>query len=171
MKSSAELQAELKSYRKISNKKIKKLKEDIKKAITYEETHPSEEILKQEAVMRAYLDAYIQHDWKKGDKGYFIDDFGRLACPCLEIQCIFKGPEGRRFNCGPWGPGIPSFDEKQFFTDALAAIANYYFGQKEQPDKHRLPPLLSMTREELLHIVREWYFETKEKLAKEAKKK
>ena len=171
MKSSAELQAELKSYRKSSNKKIKKLKQDIKKAITYEETHPSEEILKQEAAMRAYLDAYIHHEWKKGDKGYTVCDFGVLSCPKLEIKAIFNMSDGIKCNCGPYGPGVPIFNTKDFFLDPLSAIAHYYFTNKQSTDSKAPGMFFTLSKEEVLKAVREWYFETKEKLAKEAKKK
>lgn len=165
MKSAAELQAELKRYRQYSKKKIARLEASIKKAIEYEEHNPDTFISKQEEIMRATLASYVPHTWAVGEEGYTVWDFGGLACPHLKIFAVFDKPEGKCLNCGPFGPGVPTFRENDFFTDALSAIADYYFRYKDNKET-RMPPLMEITREELLRLVREWYFEVKEKLDK-----
>lgn len=164
MKTSAEIKKLIKEENKRHRVRSKKLKESLARAIKYEETHPNDTIVEQETIMQKQLASYVKHEWKKGEKGYFIWDFGGLRCGCLEILAIFDKPEGRVLNCGPYGPGVPVFYEEDFFTDPLTAIADYYFDHKLHPDK-RLPPLLDyISKEELLHEVREWYFEVKEKI-------
>ena len=167
MKSSKELEQELKHYRRYANKKIKSLKERIKKAIQFEETHPTDELLEQEAEMRDKLASYKPPKWKVGNSGYVVFHLGSLTCPKLTIKSIYKDKyTGKQACfCGPYGPGVPRILLSEMFSDPLVAIASFYFDFKES-DRQELGFCWGVPKTTILKLAREWYFETQEKETK-----
>lgn len=172
MKSSAQIREEMKKLRK----KLRDLKVKLKEAIVYEEQHPSDPVEEQEAIMRLQLSLHKAPEWKVGDEGYTVFVLGNLSCPKLKIGSIFKDKYSGKPAChvGPYGPGIPTILLEEMYADPLAAIADLYFKAKdpELTDIHKLGLILSdISKEEMIRIIREWYFETKERMEKKKNKK
>lgn len=162
MKSSAELEQEIKRYKAFAKKKIARLTASWLRAIQYEEEHPSPEVSAQEAIMAARIQKFNNHKWESGETCYkarysFID--GALIVGKYQVEHVVD-------NMLTTSRQGLSFQEAEISFDDLAAIALLYFKTKDMsiPDDKIFRGAGKITRYQFRRYVREWFFEAKANL-------
>lgn len=164
MKSSAELEQEIKRYKAFAKKKIGRLTASWLRAIQYEEEHPSPEVLGQEAIMAAMINKFSNHKWEPGETCYkarysFIE--GALIVGKHQVEHVVD-------NMLTTSRQGLSFQEAEVSFDELAAIAILYFKTRDMSisDDKLFRGAGKTTRYQFRRLVREWFFEAKDALEK-----
>lgn len=162
MKSSAELEQELKQYKQFAKKKIGRLTASWLRAIQYEEEHPSPEVLGQEAIMAAMINKFSNHKWEPGETCYkarYSFVAGALSVGKYQVEQVADNMLTTSIQ------GL-SFQEAEVSFDKLAAIAILYFESKDMsiPDDKLFHGAGKITRYQFRRYVREWFFEVKDDL-------
>lgn len=159
MKTSNELEQELKQYKQFAKKKIGRITASWLRAIQYEEEHPSPEVRSQEAIMSARINKFSNHKWEAGEICYrarhsFVE--GALMVGKFTIKAVADNKLVATIK------GL-SFDPVDVVCDELAAIAVFYFKTKDMsiPDDKLFYTGGKLTRYQFRRLVREWYFEVK----------